>query len=427
MTSLSSSSELDGFARSLLTLLSLCGFTIRVSSSPINGELSWRSNSTYPSTNESCHCYPGDTCWPNATEWDNFNQTLGGKLIATVPIASVCHHDSFAQYDAEACAQLQSVWFVEATHYESSSSVMAPFFANQSCDPFLPVSARCIIGTYNQYSVNASNASDYQKTIEFVESHNIRLTIRNTGHDYNAKSSGAGAVGIWTHNMKDILIFDYKSSNYSGKAMRMGAGVQGFEAYEAAQAQSLVVVGGNCPTVGIAGGYTQGGGHGPLASRFGLAADQVLEWEVVTGTGELLTASPSTNSDLYWALSGGGGGIFGVVLSMTYKAYTDVPSSASNLTFTNEGVSQETYYNVIGAFHEALIPLVDAGGVSIWQFTNTTFSMAPTYGPNISTAQLDSFIRPVKVRLEQSGINYSKSIQKSLFSHVHLSQFHYSG
>lgn len=45
------------------------------------------------------------------------------------------------------------------------------------------------------------------------------------------------------------------------------AGVQVFEAYEAAYAQALVVVGGNCATVGLAGGYTQRGGHGPLASN----------------------------------------------------------------------------------------------------------------------------------------------------------------
>ncbi|KAM0800495.1 hypothetical protein BDR22DRAFT_796083, partial [Usnea florida] len=75
-------------------------------------------------------------------------------------------------------------------------------------------------------------------------------------------------------------------------------GVQVFEATAAAHMQGLVVVGDNCPTVGIASGYTQGAGHGPLASFFGLAADQALEWEVVTGTGEFLTVSPSQNSIL---------------------------------------------------------------------------------------------------------------------------------
>lgn len=51
--------------------------------------------------------------------------------------------------------------------------------------------------------------------------------------------------------MNSIEILDYSSSNYAGKAMKMGAGAQGIEAYEAAHGQGLVVVGGNCPTVGI--------------------------------------------------------------------------------------------------------------------------------------------------------------------------------
>lgn len=224
-----------------------------------------------------CRCFPGDDCWPTEYEWNLFNQTLGGKLIATKPIASVCHLDQFAAYDARKCADLQSVWGFPETHFRTSSSVMAPFFANQSCDPFLPKSAQCVIGSYIQYAVSAGGASDYQKTIEFTKKNNIRLVIRNTGHDYIGKSTGASAVGIWTHNLRNIEILDYHSPYYTGKAMKMGAGVQVFEADEAAHAQGLIVVGGNCQTVGLAGGYTQGGGHGPLASKFGLAADQALE------------------------------------------------------------------------------------------------------------------------------------------------------
>ncbi|KAL9611873.1 MAG: hypothetical protein Q9204_008992, partial [Flavoplaca sp. TL-2023a] len=284
---------------------------------------------------------------------------------------------------------------------------MAPFFANQSCDPFSVKDAPCVLGTYIQYAVNASHASDFQATINFLQKYNIRLTIRNTGHDYNGKSTGAGAVGIWTHHMKDISIFDYKSLNYSGKAMKMGAGVQGYEASRAAHSQGLLVVGGNCPTVGLAGGYTQGGGHGPLSSRFGLAADQVLEWEVITATGTLLRATPSENSDLFWALCGGGGGIFGVVVSMTTRLYEELPSSASTLNFTNQDVSQQAFYDVIGTFHETLIPLVDASGVSVWQFTNDSFSMAPAYGPGISGAQMRSILDSVLRKLQHYSMSYT--------------------
>lgn len=85
---------------------------------------------------------------------------------------------------------------------------------------------------------------------------------------------------------------------------------------EAAAAVGKVVVGGECPTVGIAGGYTQGGGHSALSTNFGLAADQTLCFDVVTAAGELVTASREENEDLYWALSGGGAGNYGIVVSM---------------------------------------------------------------------------------------------------------------
>ncbi|KAJ9406162.1 CAZyme family AA7 [Paecilomyces variotii] len=289
---------------------------------------------------------------------------------------------------------------------------MAPFFANQSCDPFLPKEARCIIGTYIQYAVNASSALDVQKTIAFVKGHNIRLVIRNTGHDYLGKSTGAGAVGIWTHHMKDIEFLDYRSPSYTGKAVKVGAGVQIFEVNEAAHAQSLVVVGGNCQTVGIAGGYSQGGGHGQLASKFGLAADQVLEWEVVTADGDLVTASPSENADLYWALAGGGGGTYGVVLSMTSKAYPELQTATANLTFTNTGVSQDTFLEAVQTFVTSLNPILDAGGVSIWLLTNSSFSTTPTTLPGGTKAELQNLLSPSLKALEKSNITYTYFIDE---------------
>ena len=387
----------------------LCFLSVLALAAPEDSDLlSPRQQLLQKSSNKAaCRCFPGDDCWPIATEWDRFNQTVGGKLIATKPIGSVCHLDSFATYDAQKCADLQSIWDFPDTHFRTSSSVMAPFFANQSCDPFLPKSAQCVIGTYIQYAVNASEAADYQKTLEFTKKNNIRLVIRNTGHDYVSKSTGAGAVGIWTHHMKAMQITDYHSPDYTGKAMKMGAGVQAFEADEAASAQGLVVIGGNCQTVGLAGGYTQGGGHGPLVSKFGLAADQVLEWEVVTGTGELLTASPSKNADLYWALSGGGGGTFGVVLSMTSKAYPDFQVAAANLTFTNDGVSQDTFYGAVETFIGNLPAVVDAGATSIWLLTDSIFLMTPTTAPGVTKAQLQDLLSPVISKLDQSQIKYS--------------------
>ena len=355
-----------------------------------------------------CRCMPQDPCWPEDQLWARFNKTVNGNLIATVPIASVCHIDSFTPYDQSQCAQLQSTWGFPETHYESSSSIMAPIYTNLSCNAFSSKTSPCTIGNYVQYTVNATDAAHVQKTIHFAARHNIRLVIRNTGHDLLGKSTGAGGLAIWMHYMKDMSIVDYDSPIYSGKAVKMGAGVQSFEASDAAYRAGLVIVGGNCPTVGLAGGYSQGGGHGQLVSHVGLAADQVLEWEVVLANGKLVTASPTNHPDLYWALSGGGGGTYGVVVSMTSKAYPELPTASGNLTFSDTGVSRDTFFAAVAMFVSILPSIGDAGGTSIWWLTNTTLSTTPTTIPGGTATLSNSLFRPLIAFLEQNKIQYSK-------------------
>ncbi|KAM7210500.1 hypothetical protein V8F06_014113 [Rhypophila decipiens] len=266
-----------------------------------------------------CRSFPGDKSWPLAKDWDAFNKTVGGRLIATPSIGAVCH-DTFpgVEYDAQKCAEVQDLWPKPELHEVTTHSTMAAIWANISCDPFTARDAPCSVGTYVQYAVKATGADDYRKTIAFAADKNIRLVIRNTGHDYMGKSTGAGSLALWTHHIKDKSIINYKSNYYTGKALKMGAGVSAGEAQALANSEGLLVVDGDCPTVGIAGGYLQGGESSPLASRFGLGVDSVLEWEVVTADGKLVTATPTNQySDLYWALSGGGGGTFGAVLSVT--------------------------------------------------------------------------------------------------------------
>jgi hypothetical protein len=169
---------------------------------------------------------------------------------------------------------------------------MAPPFVNQSCDPFLPRSAECVVGSYVDYSIKVEGPSDITAGIDFAKKNNIRLIIRtspstivwgtvtdidvgNTGHDFNGKSTGPGALSLWTHHLKDIEFKDWSDKHYTGKAVKMGAGVQGFEINKAAFDKGLQVVTGSCPTVGVAGGYSQGGGHSALTSAHGMAADQV--------------------------------------------------------------------------------------------------------------------------------------------------------
>ncbi|KAJ7880121.1 hypothetical protein B0H13DRAFT_2542387 [Mycena leptocephala] len=364
----------------------------------------------------SCRCYPDDACWPTATEWSSLNTTIGGRLVATVPLAAACHDDQWVTYDNATCTALQNSWLDPETHYPSSSSVVAPFFANQSCDPFLPESAQCIIGTYVQYAINVTSADDVSAGIQ-------------SATNYNGKSTGSGALGLWMPHLKDISISDWSDSHYTGKAIKLGAGVQGFEAYDAADAAGLQVVGGEYPTVGIAGGYTQGGGHSALASKHGLAADQTLEWEVITGTGEYLVANRQNNTDLYWALSGGGGGTYGV-------AHPDTATSAMNMAIFASDTTEDAYYEAIEYFHSTLSTIVDSGAMVVWYFTNTSFFISPITAPDIPVANLKTYLAPIETKLNELNITFTSYYAQfdsyldsfdAMFSAIEVSIVQYGG
>ncbi len=132
---------------------------------------------------------------------------------------------------------------------------------------------------------------------------------RNTGHDFGGRSVGAGSLSIWVHHLKDFeLLPDYAGGDYSGRAVRYGAGVEAWEMYNFMAANNITLVAPGGTTVGGAGGWLSGGGHSSITSAYGLGADQALSIEVVTADGRVLTADPETNTDLFWALRGGGGG-----------------------------------------------------------------------------------------------------------------------
>ncbi|KAI0399642.1 hypothetical protein F4802DRAFT_602767 [Xylaria palmicola] len=182
------------------------------------------------------------------------------------------------------------------------------------------------------------------------------------------------------------------------------------EAYQFAASHGLVIVGGNCPTVGFAGGFTQGGGHGPLASKYSLSADQVLEWEVVTSNGKIMTASATQNSDMFWALRGGGGGTFGVVSSLTVKAFPDAPTSLATMTILNDGANTDNLYSAITTFVRDTLPnLVDAGAFVVFIAAPFGFMISPAIAPELAAADLNNLIQPFIKQLNDLGLEHQYS------------------
>lgn len=196
--------------------------------------------------------------------------------------------------------------------------------------------------------------------------------------------------------------------------MKIGAGVQGYEAISASAAEGYVALTGECPTVGLAGGYTQGGGHSALSTSFGLAADNTLEFEVVTAGGHQVTASPFENEDLYWALSGGGGATYGVVVSMTVKVFPDVVVGGASVFFESSATTLDIFYSAIDTFHALLPDMVDAGCMVVYYFTDAFFEIAPltAYGQTAAevTEILSAFISALKVLNINATVSYTESV-----------------
>ena len=371
-------------------------------------------STTRQRNNVQCRSIPGDDAWPDYSTWNSLNETVDGNLIATVPIAAPCHHSALGKnislYDEEACSTLRDNWFFPTTHLVSPSSPMSYQFTNNSCNPFLDPNAQCSIGYYVAYTVNATSTAHIQAAVRFAHQHNIRLVIRNSGHDYLGKSTGAHALAIWTRHLKTIeLLQDYQDSEYSGPAIKMGAGTEGGEAYRFADANGLMVVAGNCPNVGMAGGFTQGGGISILSSKYGLAADQVLSWEVVTASGDLVTASSTENQDLFWALRGGGGSTYGIVVSMTVKAFPDTFFSTALLSVMNDGNNTDAIYSAMTTFFQNLPSLVDSGTWVVWVAAPFGFMITPAMVAGLHPAELDELFKPTLDRMDQLGLQYQYS------------------
>jgi len=313
-----------------------------------------------------CKVYPGDHNWPSDDAWSKLNDLSGGRLIADpTPLAAVCYPDQ-PSYDPIKCASYTTPeWQRSYIHMGDSIEMMSPVAQGMTCTPPTLFDSRgCSRGGFPKYVMNATEPKHIQLAVNFARNTGVRLVIKNTGHDFLGKSGGKDALSIWTHWMKDIeYIKEYNDSSlsYSGPAFKSGVGVQAFEIYKAAHEKGRVVVGGEGETVGVMGGYIQGGGHSPLTGLYGTGADSVLSFEVVTAAGEYVVANSTSNTDLFWALRGGGGSTFGVATSVTVKAHPDLEVTASRFGFSSANTGNETFWAAIRSYVDSWVANADAG------------------------------------------------------------------
>ena len=157
------------------------------------------------------------------------------------------------------------------------------------------------------------DVADIITAVNFGRENNMLISIRGGGHN-------AGGLGI----CDDGLVIDLSNIKYvhvdtKSKTIRVGGGTTWGDVDHAAHPFGLAVPTGIISTTGV-GGLALGGGVGYLSRKYGLTIDNILEVDMVLADGSFVTASAKENSDLFWAIRGGGGN-FGIITSFLFQGH----------------------------------------------------------------------------------------------------------
>jgi FAD/FMN-containing dehydrogenase len=391
-----------------------------------------------------CKAFPGTDSWPDEDDWADLRAALGPNgLLHPQPAAHVCY--AGRTYDAERCRFL--VQEADRSHFwvDDPLATLTQWPQGNTCRPSLETAGRaCERGGFPEYVVNATTARHVQAAVNFARNRHVRLVVKNTGHDFGGRSLGAGSVSVWTHHMREFrLLPRYTQGQYSGMAAQFGAGLEAWEIFNRMSEHNITVVAAGGRTVGANGGWFASGGHGNLASYYGLGADQALEIHVVTADGRFVVATPTRNKDLFFALRGGGGsksvlskartrassppdrstnlvapGTYGIVTSVVVKAYPPISTTRHTVTFqVNNGASDSVYsvdgtdrfWAGINTYFRFERTIVDAGGVD-WNYiyplgpTSYLFRCFVTL-PGKTSNQTRTLFRPLYDAFRAAGLN----------------------
>jgi FAD/FMN-containing dehydrogenase len=162
--------------------------------------------------------------------------------------------------------------------------------------------------------VQPLTADDIAQAIAFAKDNALTLSVRSGGHSQAGYSTNDGGMIIDVRDMRSIEIVDEPKH-----LVRVGSGANWGDIAAELGRHGLALSSGDTKTVG-AGGLAMGGGIGWMVRKYGLTIDSMVAVDIVTAAGELVHASETEHSDLFWAVRGGGGN-FGVAVSFTFAAH----------------------------------------------------------------------------------------------------------
>jgi len=221
--------------------------------------------------------------------------------------------------------------------------------------------------------------------------------------------------------MREVTVTDNFVPKGCGKnekgipAMTALAGTRWIEAYKTVSVDNnRYVQGGGCTSVGVAGGFLQGGGFGSWSKKFGMGASGLLEAEIVTADGDIKTVNRCQNQELFWALKGGGGGTFGVVSKVTLMTHP-LPKTLGVLDGSIKAANDKAFKRLIREFlvfyRDKLNNENFGEQVAIQSDNQLRFAMSFTA---LTARQLDAILTLFKQHLASIDKNYQVNF-KPLF------------
>ena len=250
-------------------------------------------------------------------------------------------------------------------------------------------------GIRPQAVVQVLDTRDVQAVVKWANRFGVRIVPRSGGHSYAGYSTTHGVV-IDFSRLHGIRL--------AGRKATIGPGARLIDVYSKLAGHGLLIPAGSCPTVGI-GGLALGGGHGLSGRRFGLTTDNLESAVIVTADGRARHVSAGANEDLYWACRGGGGGNFGVVTSMTFRAHRAAGGSWFFVRFPWSQASEAL------AAWQRFAPHAPAALTSIFTLSaGGVTALGQYFGPR---SRLLSLIRPLS-RVPGASVSSGSSTMLSL-------------
>jgi hypothetical protein len=351
-----------------------------------------------------------------ASTWKALNASVSGALISTAAFGvpgGICHPGQ-PNYDAALCPQFQEEWFrswdpivSHPVHNDYQN------FNNDSCWPFPELGLQCtpLLG-YPTYVVNATTPHQVSTAIQFAQKNNVRLIVKSSGHDFRGRSVGGNSLSIWVHHMRGLALKTFRpcggpSGGPPVEAITWAAGESALTKFNFAHSHGLMMNVGGGPSVST--GYALGGGHSIISATHGLAADNILEVNIVTPDGRFVTANSCQNRDLFWAVRGGGGSTFGVVLNITERAYPETQLSyvGALITGFSPNSSINTFYKATADFLHSWPTIGDAGIMAYSTLLPGNATTQPIFeveflGVNMTVAQSQAVLSPILTALNET-------------------------